>query len=66
VIGMNPITIYLAERIINFRSASKFFFGGLITLFPESWAPFLNGIAITTIGWIFLYILYRKKIFLKV
>jgi predicted acyltransferase len=66
VIGMNPITIYLAQRIINFENASKFFFGGLIELFPESWAPFLDGIAITTIGWLFLYFLYRKKIFLKV
>jgi predicted acyltransferase len=66
VIGMNPITIYLAERIINFRPTAKFFFGGLITLFPETWAPFLNGIAITTVGWVFLYILYKKKIFLKV
>jgi predicted acyltransferase len=66
IIGMNPITIYLAERIINFRSASKFFFGGFITLFPQTWAPFLNGLAITTVGWAFLYILYRKKIFLKV
>jgi len=66
VIGMNPITIYLAERIINFHSASKFFFGGLISLFPETWTSFLNGIAITAIGWIFLYILYRKKIFLKI
>jgi predicted acyltransferase len=66
VIGMNPITIYLAERIINFKSASRFFFGGVINLFPETWSPFLNGIAITTIAWVFLYILYRKKIFLKV
>jgi predicted acyltransferase len=66
VIGMNPITIYLAERIINFRAASKFFFGGFITLFPATWAPFLNGLAITSIGWVFLYILYKKKIFLKV
>jgi predicted acyltransferase len=66
VIGMNPITIYLAERIINFRSATKFLFGGLIELFPAAWEPFLNGIAVTTVGWLFLYILYRKKIFLKV
>ena len=66
VIGMNPITIYLAQRIINFENTSKFFFGGLIELFPESWTPFLDGIAITTIGWVFLYFLYRKKIFLKV
>jgi predicted acyltransferase len=66
VIGMNPITIYLAERIINFRNASNFFFKGFIELFPEKWAPFLGGIGITAVGWVFLYILYKKKIFLKV
>jgi len=66
VIGMNPITIYLAGRIIGFRNASRFFFGGVTELFPETWEPFLSGIAITAIAWIFLYILYRKKIFLKV
>jgi len=66
VIGMNPITIYLANRIINFENASKFFFGGLIELFPLTWEPFLSGIAYTTIGWVFLYFLYKKKIFLKV
>ncbi|HBC80141.1 MAG TPA: DUF5009 domain-containing protein, partial [Bacteroidales bacterium] len=66
VIGMNPITIYLANRIIDFDRASKFFFGGFIELFPETWSPFLDGVAITAIGWVFLYFLYKKKIFLKV
>jgi predicted acyltransferase len=63
---MNPITIYLANRIINFNHASDFFFKGFISLFPENWGQFLGGVAYTAIGWIFLYILYRKKIFLKV
>jgi predicted acyltransferase len=66
VIGMNPITIYLAERIINFRSASNFFFGGISDLLPETWSPLVNAIGVTAIGWIFLYLLYKKKIFLKV
>ena len=66
VIGLNPITIYLARRIINFNSASNFFFGGFIKALPETWTPFINGIGITAIGWVFLYILYKKKIFLKV
>jgi predicted acyltransferase len=66
VIGMNPITIYLAERIINFRSATRFFFGGFVAIMPESWGPFIEAIGITAIGWVFLYILYKKKIFLKV
>jgi predicted acyltransferase len=66
VIGMNPITIYLAERIINFRAATKFFFGGIISLLPEAWAPLINGIGVTAIAWIFLYILYKKKIFMRI
>lgn len=66
VIGMNPITIYLARRIINFRPASEFFFNGFAELLPETWTPMVNAIGITTIGWIFLYFLYKKKIFLKV
>ena len=66
VIGMNPITIYLVNRIINFRNASGFFFGGFTEILPETWAPLVNAIGITTIGWLFLYFLYKKKIFLKV
>jgi predicted acyltransferase len=66
VIGMNPITIYLAERIINFRSAGNFFFGGFAKILPETWTPLINGIGVTAVGWVFLYFLFRKKIFLKV
>jgi predicted acyltransferase len=66
VIGMNPVTIYLVARIVNFDSANRFFFGGITALLPEAWAPLIDGIGITTIAWVFLYILYRKKIFLRV
>jgi predicted acyltransferase len=66
VIGLNPITIYMGGRIINFSSASRFFFGGFTALLPEAWEPLINGIGITAVGWVFLYILYKKKIFLKV
>lgn len=66
VIGLNPITIYLTERIVNFRSATKFLFGGLEEMMPEAWKPLIEGIGITAVAWIFLYILYKKKIFLKV
>lgn len=66
VIGVNPITIYLTERIVNFRAASDFFFGGIASLLPETWTPLVNATGVTAIAWIFLYILYRKKIFLKI
>jgi predicted acyltransferase len=66
VIGMNPITIYLVGRIVNFRSATKFFFDGIAAIMPETWAPLINSIGYVAVGWVFLYILYKKKIFLKV
>jgi predicted acyltransferase len=52
--------------IINFGSSSMFFFGGIIKSFSENWQPLIAAIAYTTVCWVFLYILYRKKIFLKV
>jgi predicted acyltransferase len=66
VIGMNPITIYLAERIVNLDSSRRFFFAGFTTLLPISWTPLINGIGVMTIAWTFLYFLYKKKIFLKI
>jgi predicted acyltransferase len=66
VIGMNPITIYLTVRIVNFKLASKFFFGWLASIMPENWTPLIEGFGVTAVAWVFLYILYRKKIFLKI
>jgi predicted acyltransferase len=66
VIGVNPITIYLVQRIVNFRSATRFFFGGFNEVLPEAWHPLIDGIGVTTIAWLFLYILWKKKIFLKI
>ena len=66
VIGMNPITIYLVGRIINFSAADKFFFGGFADILPAPWAELVGNIGYVAIGWTFLYFLYKKKIFLKV
>lgn len=66
VIGMNPITIYLAGRVIGFSKATEFFFGGIARLLPENWSELVLSIGIVAVGWVFLYILYKKKIFLKV
>lgn len=66
VIGMNPITIYLVQRIVNFRAAAKFFFGGFSSMVPEAWAPLVDATGYMAVSWIFLYFLYRKKIFLRV
>lgn len=66
VIGMNPITIYLTERIVGFGKANNFFFQGLAELLPEKWGPVIMATGVVAIAWVFLYFLYKKKIFLKV
>jgi predicted acyltransferase len=66
VIGMNSITIYLAQRILGFNKATDFFFGGLASKFPEGWNMVVWQAGYVIVCWTFLYFLYRKRIFLKV
>jgi predicted acyltransferase len=67
VIGMNPITIYLVQnRIIMFISMRDFFFTGLINISPDTIQSLVSAIGYVACVWVFLYILYKKKIFLKV
>ncbi len=66
VIGMNSITIYLAQSFINFSYTAKKLFGGLIGMFPETAQPLLTGMGYVAVCWAFLYFLYRQRIFLKV
>lgn len=67
VIGMNPVTIYLVQyRIIQFNVVRDAFLGGLIRLSPPALQQVLSAIGYVACVWLFLYILFRKKIFLKV
>ena len=66
VVGMNSITIYLAQRIINFSQISRFFFGGVAGKCPEVWASIINATGFIVVSWLFLYFLYKKNVFLKV
>lgn len=66
VVGMNSITIYLAQRIIGFSQISNFFLGGLAGKCPELWANLINTTGYIAVCWLFLYFLYKKNVFLKV
>jgi len=66
VVGLNSITIYLAQSIINFQSTNKFFFAGLAEKLPEMWGNFILATTYIAVCWLFLYFLYKQKIFLKV
>ena len=66
VIGLNSITIYMAQRIIPFSSVNKFFLGGLAGLCPEPVGKVILAAGYVNVCWLFLLFLYRKKVFLKV
>ncbi len=66
VVGMNSITIYLAQQIINFRQVSRYFLGGVAGLCPEKWTSLINETGYIAACWLFLYFLYKKNVFLKV
>jgi predicted acyltransferase len=66
VIGMNPITIYMATGIIDFWHISEYFLGGFVRLAGEAWKNVILVCGMFMVEWGFLYFLYRKNIFLKV
>lgn len=66
VVGMNSITIYMAQRIVNVQSISDFFLGGLAGLLPPAAGTLVLEAGYFAVCWLFLYFLYTKKCFLKV
>ena len=66
VIGLNSITIYMAQRTIPFSSVNKFFLGGLAGLCPEPVGKVILAAGYVAVCWLFLLFLSRKKVFLKV
>jgi predicted acyltransferase len=65
VIGLNPITIYLGQRIIDFKKIALFFAGGALQ-FTGIMTPILLGIGILAVKWLFLRFLHRQRIYLRV
>ena len=66
VFGMNSITIYLADRIIDFHDISRFFLNWTSVHINEQWGTVFIAIGVLTLQWALMLILYRKKIFLRV
>ena len=66
VIGLNSITIYMLTRIVPMWDVSGFFLNGLAGLLPEAWGAVLLAAGYIFVCWLFLYFLYRHKVFLKV
>jgi predicted acyltransferase len=68
VIGSNAIVIYVAHRFVNFGHISAHLFGGL-----GRWSErfgfepsIVHAMGVLLLEWLFLYVLYRHRVFLRV
>ncbi len=65
VIGMNAITIYLVKQFFDFGIIANIFLHGLLPL-SGRYQPLVWECSVVFTMWLFLYFLYRQKIFLRV
>jgi predicted acyltransferase len=65
VIGMNAITIYLVDRFHLIAPITNIFLHGAMRFFGAA-QPLIWACGVVMTMWLFLYFLYRQKIFLKV
>lgn len=66
VIGMNAITIYIAQKFIPFAQISQNLFGGIARLLPPTGARALLAAGYVVICWLLLWALHKKGVYLKV
>lgn len=67
VIGLNSITIYMTQQgLVNLSSSRDYLFRGFVELSAENWQPLVNSLGYVVCMWLFLYFLYKKKVFLKI
>jgi len=64
VIGLNPITIYIVQGIFDFGIIVNIFVHGFVNQLGP-WRPVFFPACVLAVKWLFLYFLYKQKIFLK-
>lgn len=64
VIGMNAITIWVGQRLIDFEFTANALFLGF-SKYLGIIAPVFLTLSVLFLKWLFLWFLYRQKIFLK-
>ncbi len=66
IIGMNSILIYMSGRYISWGYSNRAFFGWLGHLVGDPYNIIVMAITYIIVKWMFLYFLYKKKVFLRV
>ncbi len=66
VIGMNSILIYVSERFINWDYSNKEFFQWVGQIVGNPFNIVAMAFCFVGLKWLFLYFMYKKKVFLRV
>ncbi len=67
IIGLNPITIYMARAgMIDFKSTGDYFLSHFFESVSNIYYDFWMACTYFLVGWLFLYFLHKQKIYLKV
>ncbi|WP_341228189.1 DUF5009 domain-containing protein [uncultured Arcticibacterium sp.] len=66
VIGVNSILIYLSGHFIDWEFTTNALFAWLGQLIGEPYNAVVMVICFLAVKWVFLYFMYKKKVFLKV
>ena len=66
VIGMNSILIYMSGHFIDWEYTNNSFFSWLGTLIGNPYNAVILAATYVFIKWLFLYFMYKKKVFLRV
>jgi hypothetical protein len=65
LIGLNPITIYMAHRMVNFKYTSDYILTGIMDLSGD-FSAVVSALGVLGLELLLLYFLYKRKIFLRV
>src|SRR5579862_709039 len=66
VIGMNSILIYISGHFINWEYTTNGFFKWVGQWIGDPWNVVIMACLYVFIKWLFLYFMYKKKVFLRV
>lgn len=66
VIGMNSILIYISVKFIDWQFMANSLFGWVVQLTGKPYDTPVLTLCVIAVEWMILYMLYKKKIFLRV
>jgi hypothetical protein len=65
VVGLNPITMYVAQGLFDFGLIARIFIHGFVN-YLGAFKPMFTAFCVLGVKWLFLWFLYKRRIFLKV